>query len=82
MKVRIDINEIENKYTKEMSDSHRVPWEGKPLTRRINDERLLGPAFESVLLRCLPPGEEASPFCHFRVTFLTHREILFSLRGP
>lgn len=82
MKVRIDINEIANKYAKEMSDSHLVLWVGKPLTRRINDERLLGHAFESVLLRCLRPGKEASPFYHFHVTFLTHREILFSLRCP
>lgn len=82
MKVRLDINEIENKYAEEMSDSHLVPWVGKPLTRSINDEYLWGPAFESVLLKCLPPGEEANPFCHFHVTFLTHREILFSLRCP
>ena len=42
MKVRLDINEIENKFAKEMSDSHLVPWVGKPLTRSINDEYLRG----------------------------------------
>lgn len=53
MKIRTDINEVENKNAKEMSDPNLVPWVCKPLMRRINDEYLLGPAFESLLLRYL-----------------------------